>query len=55
MHVFKHPKFYEELRKKRKQFQKEQKPQAASDKRQATSVKPQAAKNCRRTICHVDD
>ena len=32
MHVFKHPKFYEELRKKRKQFQKEQKPQASSHK-----------------------
>jgi len=43
MFVFKHPKFYEELRKKRKQFQKEQKElgekamkdEATSDKQQA--------------------
>ena len=47
MHVFKHPKFYEELRKKRKQFQQEErkrnaKEQATSTKAQAASVKQQA-------------
>tara|TARA_R110000782_G_scaffold191705_5_gene281534 strand:+ start:177 stop:434 length:258 start_codon:yes stop_codon:yes gene_type:complete len=56
MFVFKHPKFYNELRKKRKEFQKQQKlgekamkdeatsnkRQASSDKQQATSVKRQA-------------
>ena len=31
MHVFKHPKFYEELRKKRKKFQKEQADKQASE------------------------
>jgi hypothetical protein len=47
-HVFRHPKYYEELRKKRKQDilprgnmspDSEEKRQATSDKRQATSVK----------------
>ena len=47
MHVFKHPKFYEELRRKRKQFQQEErkrnaKEQATSTKTQAASVKQQA-------------
>ena len=49
MFVFKHPKFYDELRKKRKEFQKQQKlgekamkDEATSDKQQATSVKRQA-------------
>ena len=47
MHVFKHPKYYEELRKKRKKFQQEErernaKEQATSTKAQATSVKQQA-------------
>ena len=47
MHVFKHPKFYEELRKKRKQFQQEErkrnaKEQATSTKAQAAIVKPKA-------------
>lgn len=50
MHVFKHPKYYEEMRRRAKQFQKEQatstKRQAASDKPQASS-KQQAATNCR--------
>ncbi len=46
MHVFKHPKYYEELRKKRKKFQQEErernaKEQATSTKVQATSVKLQ--------------
>ena len=45
MHVFKHPKFYEDMRKKRKQFQKEQKQQASSSKPQASSVKPQSLKH----------
>ena len=31
MHVFKHPKFYEELRKKRKQFLREQADKRASE------------------------
>ena len=37
MHVFKHPKFYEELRRKRKKFQQEEKLklEASSRKRQA--------------------
>jgi hypothetical protein len=39
MLVFKHPKYYQELRKKRKEFLKEQ---AAS---QAASVKPQAVQD----------
>jgi len=30
MHVFRHPKFYDELRKKRKKFQKEQADKQAS-------------------------
>ena len=47
MFVFKHPKFYGELRKKRKKFQQEErernaKEQATSTKVQATSVKQQA-------------
>jgi hypothetical protein len=49
MFVFKHPKFYDELRKKRKEFQRQQKlgekamkDEATSDKQQATSVKRQA-------------
>ena len=47
MHVFKHPKFYEDMRKKRKQFQKEQKQQASSSKPQATSYEQQASSNKR--------
>ena len=31
MHVFKHPKYYDELRKKRKKFQKEQADKQASE------------------------
>jgi hypothetical protein len=31
MHVFRHPKFYDELRKKRKKFQKEQADKQASE------------------------
>ena len=47
MHVFKHPKFYEEMRQRAKKFQKEErernaKEQATSTKAQAASVKPQA-------------
>lgn len=47
MHVFKHPKYYEEMRQRAKKFQKEErernaKAQATSAKDQATSVKPQA-------------
>ncbi len=38
MHVFKHPKYYEEMRQRAKKFQRE----AASAKPQATSVKHQA-------------
>ena len=46
MHVFKHPKFYEEMRQRAKKFQKEErernaKEQATSTKAQAASVKPQ--------------
>ncbi len=32
MHVFRHPKFYDELRKKRKKFQKEQADKRASER-----------------------
>jgi len=32
MHVFRHPKFYDELRKKRKKFQKEQADKQASER-----------------------
>ena len=32
MHVFKHPKYYDELRKKRKKFQKEQADKQASER-----------------------
>jgi len=46
MHVFKHPKYYDELRKKRKPFQKEERERnakaQATSKQQAASVKPQA-------------
>lgn len=47
MLVFKHPKYYEEMRKRRKKFQQEErernaKEQATSTKAQATSVKQQA-------------
>jgi len=49
-----HPKYYEELRKKRKELEASlnpeatsNKPQASSTKRQASSVKQQAATNCR--------
>ena len=37
MHVFKHPKYYEEMRQRSKKFQQEQKL-----KLEASSVKPQA-------------
>ena len=40
MHVFKHPKFYEEMRQRAKKFQKEQR-EAASLKQQASSTKPE--------------
>ena len=44
MFVFKHPKFYEELRKELKKLgEKEMKDEATSDKQQATSDKRQAA------------
>ena len=46
MLVFKHPKYYEELRKKAKKFQKEERErnakEQATSKQQAASVKPQA-------------
>jgi len=44
MHVFKHPKYYEEMRQRAKKFQKEEKlkQQASSAKPQASSSKPQA-------------
>jgi len=54
MHVFKHPKYYEEFRQRAKRCQKEEKqklqapsvkpqaPEASSDKRQAPSSKRQA-------------
>ena len=38
MHVFRHPKYYEEMRQRAKKFQKEEKL-----KQQASSTKPQAA------------
>jgi hypothetical protein len=38
MHVFKHPKYYDELRKKRKKFQKEQ-----ADKRASEQASDQAS------------
>jgi len=42
-HVFKHPKYYEELKRIRKQEASSDKPQATSDKQQADpSTKPQA-------------
>ena len=42
-HVFKHPKYYEELRKLRKEAEaSSDKQQAPSDKQQATSNKQQA-------------
>jgi len=41
MLVFKHPKYYEEMRKRAKEFQKQQ---AASDKQQATQT--QLETNC---------
>ena len=49
MHVFKHPKFYEELRKRAKEEQRiaeqrsaeqSSKPQASGSKQQAPSIKP---------------
>jgi len=39
MHVFKHPKYYEEMRQRAKKFQKEE---SSSNKQQATSNKQQA-------------
>ena len=39
MHVFKHPKFYEEYRKRAKEAQREAKQQATSVKQQASSNK----------------
>ena len=53
-HVFKHPKYYEELRKKRKQDisprgDMSPEAEASSDKQQASSSKPQAA-----TIDHIN-
>ena len=46
MLVFKHPKYYEELRKKAKKFQKEERKKnakaKATSKQQAASVKQQA-------------
>tara|TARA_B100001093_G_C25925996_1_gene634764 strand:- start:156 stop:362 length:207 start_codon:yes stop_codon:yes gene_type:complete len=46
MLVFKHPKYYEELRKKAKKFQKEERErnakEQATSKQQAASVKQQA-------------
>ena len=44
MHVFKHPKYYEEMRQRAKKFQREEKLklQASSTKPQASSDKPQA-------------
>ena len=46
MLVFKHPKYYEELRKKAKKFQKEERERnakaQATSKQQAASVKQQA-------------
>ena len=44
MHVFKHPKYYEEMRQRAKKFQKEEnlKQQASCTKPQAASDKPQA-------------
>jgi len=46
MHVFRHPKYYEEYRAraKRAQREKRKKQQAASGKQQATSDKQQASK-----------
>ena len=45
--VFKHPKFYKELKKIRDSLGPEAEDQASSVKPQASSVKPQAASNCR--------
>jgi hypothetical protein len=46
MLVFKHPKYYEEMRRRAKKFQKEEKERnakaQATSKQQAASVKPQA-------------
>ena len=54
-HVFKHPKYYEELRKNRKQDisprgDMSPEDEASSGKPQASSVKPQAA-----TINHINN
>jgi len=38
MHVFRHPKFYEEYRKRAKEAQRNAKRQASSDKQQATEA-----------------
>jgi len=42
-----HPKYYEELRKKRKELEASLDPEATSNKPQAPSDKQQAATNCR--------
>jgi hypothetical protein len=44
MHVFKHPKYYQEYNRRAKKFQKEEKArkQSSSDKQQVSSSKPQA-------------
>ena len=47
MHVFKHPKFYEEYRKRAKEVQREAKLQAAS-------IKPQATQTLKETDCSSD-
>ena len=60
MLVFRHPKYYEELRKKRKELQKQE---ATSNKQQASSAKQQAIDETvphndieeAATICRSDD
>jgi len=52
MHVFKHPKFYEQYRKRAKQYQREEK-ERESHKQQASSYKRQAVKNNCTKLEHV--
>jgi len=58
MLVFKHPKYYEELRKKAKKFQKEEREKnakaQATSKQQAASVKQQATSDKLRQLCKVN-
>jgi hypothetical protein len=50
-----HPKYYEELRKKRKELEASLDPETRSNKPQAASVKQQASSNKPATNCRSDD